>query len=129
MKRTTLFRILTVVYLAALAVLCFANFGTDKEVPLSLFGIPTDKIVHFMMFLPFPVVTFFSFPLKKSGVVRTMLLIIGVFVVGCLIAWGTEYVQSKLPYRTKDPADFKADGLGLICGSVGTFLIRLFSKK
>ncbi|MBP5720537.1 MAG: VanZ family protein [Bacteroidales bacterium] len=129
MKRTTLFRILTVVYLVAVAVLCFANFGSEREMPLSILGIPTDKIAHFLMFLPFPVVAFFSFPLKKAGVLKSILLIVAMFVVGCLLAWGTEYVQSKLPYRTMDPADFKADGLGLICGSVGTFLIRLFSKK
>ncbi len=129
MKRTTIFRVLTILYLAAIAVLCFANFGSVREVPLTIFGIPTDKIVHFLMFLPFPVVAFFSFPLKKAGVVKTLLLIVGIFAVGCLLAWGTEYVQSKLPYRTMDPMDFQADAIGLICGSVAAFLIRIFSKK
>lgn len=129
MKRTTIFRILTLLYLAAVAVLCFANFGSVRDVPLSFFGIPTDKIVHFLMFLPFPLVAFFSFPLKKAGVGRSILIIICLFVFGCLFAWGTEFVQSKLPYRTMDPDDFKADAAGLICGSVVTFLVRLFSKK
>lgn len=129
MKRTVLFRILTVVYLAVIAVLCFANFGSNREVPLTLFGLPTDKIVHFLMFLPFPFLAFFSFPLRKAGVMKSLLLVIGLFAMGCLLACGTEYIQSKLPYRTMDPNDFRADAAGLICGSVTTFLIRLFSKK
>ena len=129
MKRTSIFRILTVLYLAAVAFLCFSNFGSVRDVPLTIFGIPTDKIVHFLMFLPFPVVTFFSLRMKGAGVLRTILIIICLFALGCFLAWGTEYIQSKLPYRTMDPADFRADSLGLICGSVITFIICLFSRK
>ena len=125
MKRTLTFRILTILYLCAIGVLCFANFSGMTDVPETLFGIPADKIVHFLMFLPFPVLVFFSFRLSGTGVVKSLLLIIAIFAVGCLFAWGTEYVQGLLPYRDMDMEDFKADRLGLACGSLITFFVRL----
>lgn len=128
MKRTLVFRILTILYLCAIGVLCFANFSNVNEVPRSLFGIPADKIVHFLMFLPFPVLVFFSFRLSGTGVVKSLLLIIAIFAVGCLLAWGTEYVQGMLPYRDMDMEDFKADRIGLASGSMITFFVRLRSR-
>ena len=128
MKRTLVFRILTILYLCAIGVICFANFSNVNEVPRSLFGIPADKIVHFLMFLPFPVLVFFSFRLSGTGVVKSLLLIIAIFAVGCLLAWSTEYVQGMLPYRDMDMEDFKADRIGLASGSMITFFVRLLSR-
>lgn len=128
MKRTTIFRILTLLYLAGIAVLCFGKFSNLSQMPGSFLGIPTDKLVHFAMFLPFPALTFFSLRMAKPGVVKVLLVIIGIFIVGCLLAWGTEYVQGMLPYRTMDPEDFAADRMGLICGSLIAFLIKTFSR-
>ena len=128
MKRTVIFRILTLLYLAVVAVLCFANFSSVPEVQKSFFGIPTDKIVHFLMFLPFPFLAYWSFSPKRITVVRTVLMLVCIFVVGCLIAWGTEFVQSKLPYRKMDMSDFKADRIGLAVGCLFSFIIQLFSS-
>ena len=125
MKRTTLFRILTVLYLGVIALLCFANFNSLPDVSRTLFGIPMDKVVHFLMFLPFPVLAFKSFRLRDKGVVATILIIVGIFILGCGIAWVTEYVQGKLPYRTMDLLDFRADRIGLACGSILTFIFSL----
>ncbi|MBO7604542.1 MAG: VanZ family protein [Bacteroidales bacterium] len=129
MRRVWIFRILTLLYIIAVAVLCFARFSALPPSPASIFGIPADKVVHFLMFLPFPVLAFFSLRLSRGGVVKTLLVLVAVFIVGCGLAWGTEYIQSKLPYRTMDPADFGADRLGLICGSFIAFFIKLFSRK
>ena len=128
MRKTTIFRILMLLYLGAIALLCFANFSSIPDVQKSFLGIPTDKIVHFLMFLPFPVLAFWSLRPARRGVVKTILILVAVFLVGCLIAWGTEYVQSKLPYRTMDLLDFRADRIGLACGCVITFFIKLFSR-
>lgn len=127
MKRTTIFRILTVLYLVAVALICFLNFSGMPDIQKDFLGIPTDKIVHFLMFLPFPFLAYKSLRLTRNGVVKTLLILVALFAVGCFIAWGTEYVQSKLPYRDMDPMDFLADRIGLACGAVATFLIQLFS--
>lgn len=122
-------RILTVLYLAAVAVLCFANFGSLSEMPRSFLGIPTDKLVHFAMFLPFPALAFFSFDFKRMGVLKTLIYLALLFGIGCFLAWGTEFIQSKLPYRSMDPDDFSADRIGLACGALIAFFIQLFSRK
>ena len=128
MKRTTLFRILTLVYLAGVALLCFANFNNMPDVQKTFLGIPADKVVHFFMFRPFPPLAFWSLRLTRKGLVKALLILIGLFVLGCLIAWGTEFVQSKLPYRSMDMTDFRADRLGLACGCLLTYFIQLFSR-
>ena len=129
MKKVWIIRVITVLYLAAVAFLCFANFSKMPDVPRTFFGIPADKLVHFAMFLPFPVLAFFSLWPKRPGVLNTLLAIVLLFALGCLMAWGTEYYQGMLPYRTMDPADFNADRIGLICGSIITFIVQLFAHK
>ena len=128
MKRTTIFRILTILYLGAVALLCFANFNNLPDVQKTFLGIPADKIVHFLMFLPFPILAFWSLRLRRKGLVKTLLVLVAIFIVGCLIAWGTEYVQSKLPYRDMDLLDFRADRIGLAVGCMAMFFIQLFSR-
>ncbi|MBO6170428.1 MAG: VanZ family protein [Bacteroidales bacterium] len=129
MSRVWVFRILTVLYLIAVAVLCFSNFSHMSEMPRTVFGLPADKVVHFVMFLPFPVLSYFSFDVRKAGPVPAMLLLVCMFALGCLLAWGTELIQSRIPYRSMDPADFKADRIGLICGSLVSFFILLLKHK
>ena len=104
MRRTPLFRLLTLLYLAAVAVLCFAKFSSLSSVPGSFLGIPTDKIVHFLMFMPFPVLALLSFELKKPHLFKLVLIVVLLFITGCLLAWATEYVQGLLPYRDMDPS-------------------------
>ena len=128
MKRTTIFRILMLLYLGAVALLCFANFNNLPDVQKSFFGIATDKIVHFFMFLPFPVLAYWSLRLARNSVVKTLIILVAIFIVGCLLAWGTEFVQSKLPYRQMDILDFRADRIGLASGCIIAFFIKLISR-
>ena len=127
MKRTTLFKILTLLYIAAVAVFCFANFSSLPIAPGKILGLDADKVVHFLMFFPFPILAYLSFPLDKRGLVFTLFIIVLIFALGCGLAGITEYVQGKLPYRTMDINDFKADMLGLLSASLITFLLRLFT--
>ena len=128
MKRTTFFKILTLVYIVAVAVLCFANFSSIPTVPGKFLGMDADKVVHFLMFFPFPLLAYLSFPLERKGIFATLCIIVLIFAVGCGLAGVTEYVQSKLPYRTMDIADFRADMLGLISASIITFLLRVLIR-
>ena len=52
-----------------------------------------------------------------------MLFVAATFIIGALLAYGTEYVQGKLPYRSMDINDFKADALALAISSVFVFII------
>ena len=53
-KQKIAFRILFFLYIAAVLYLCFGRFDNAPSIELNLWGIPTDKIVHFLMFFPFP---------------------------------------------------------------------------
>lgn len=105
------------VYLAAVAYLCFADFDSLPDVQKTILGIPTDKIVHFAMFFPFPWIAYGSMdrtPDKASSVVAG---VINVCALGCILAGITEIVQGALPYRSQDLHDYAADCLAIcLCG-------------
>lgn len=127
MKARTLllFRILMVLYIAAIAVLCFAHFSNMTDVPTTIFGLDADKIVHFLMFLPFPLLAYLAIGKLPKTPLRALLATLALFFVGSLIAAGTEIGQAYLPYRSADPLDFKADTLALAIGSLITFIVML----
>jgi len=131
MKRSSLIiaRILFVVYLAAIAYLCLWNFQHLPHVSRSFFGIPTDKIVHFLMFLPYPILLYFAIGKKIGKPKMAILFILLIFISGCIIAAGTEYLQGKTSYRTADIKDFKADSISLAIGSLIVFITDLFKKE
>ena len=120
-------RILFGLYLVAVAVLCFARFPESEDVPKSLLGIPMDKIVHFLMFFPFPVLAYLAFDRYRGKRRASVLLTAAALLCGCAFAAVTELVQSRLPYRSGDPADFRADALALLLSSV-TVLILVLAK-
>jgi VanZ family protein len=123
--KTILARILFVVYLAAIAFLCFMHADKIPDMQKTLFGIPTDKVAHFLMFLPFPILTFLAFDHVTNKVWSAVLFAVLTFAVGAAIAWGTEYIQGMLPYRSRDVADFRADLLALGISTLGVFITDL----
>lgn len=118
----TLIRILFVLYLLMVAYLCFWHFHNVSTVSKSVMGIPLDKVVHFLMFLPFPLLSYASYSHRFKGPWQAIAFILVIFLLGCAVAGGTEYVQSKLPYRTADPADFRADAIALCISSLAVFI-------
>ena len=123
-------RILFGVYRVAVAWLCFGRFDSSQDMPTDLWGIPADKIVHFLMFLPFPVLAYFAFDRFTEKFWPSVLWTSVAFLAGCAFAAGTEYVQALLlPYRTGDPADFKADLLALAVSSVIVLILDLSKQK
>lgn len=123
--KTILARILFVVYLAAIAFLCFMHADKLPDMQKTLFGIPTDKVAHFLMFLPFPILAFLAYDHVTNKVWSAVLFAVLTFAVGAAIAWGTEYIQGMLPYRSRDVADFRADLLALGISSLGVFITDL----
>ena len=101
---------LLIAYLAVLCWLCFGKFDSvTASFPGYTLGIPTDKIVHFIMFLPFPLLCW--------------LLIF--FGAGCLLAAGTELGQTLIAYRAGDPGDFLADGIAIAFSTVIALILDI----
>lgn len=123
-------RILFVLYLVAVAWLCFGKFGSLHDVQRSYWGIPTDKIAHFLMFLPFPVLAYFAFDRFTGSRLHSVLCTVGAFAAGVLVAAGTEWVQARyLPYRMGDFADFRADLAALGACSLLVLILVLLRKQ
>lgn len=122
--------ILFIIYLVAVAYCCFGHFSDLPDVGNdTLFGIPMDKVVHFIMFFPFPLLchlAFFQRGRKLSGVLFSILMI---FLIGCMIAAGTEIGQSFTEYRSCDALDFAADCMSLAISSIITLAIELHMTK
>ena len=128
-------RVMLVVYLAALAYVCFANQGSLPKFDEWPFKIPADKCVHFVMFLPWPILACLSViagPDRQSktpdqvggdkhdqvGGDKWVAVMLIITIIGLGLAGTTEWVQGLLPYRSKDIWDFIADSLGLLTGAL-----------
>ena len=120
--KTILARILFILYLAAIAFLCFMHADKLPEMQKTLLGIPTDKVAHFLMFLPFPILAFLAYDHVTNKFWSAVLFAVLTFAVGAGIAWLTEYVQGMLPYRSREIADLKADLLALGISTLGVFI-------
>lgn len=104
------------VYLAAVILLCLIRPDSLPQVQMSLFGIPTDKVVHFLFFLPYPVLTWLALNEAGHSRKRKLLTAILIFLSGTAIAAGTEVLQSLTDYRDSDITDLIADCIGLMTG-------------
>lgn len=121
----TLARVVFLLYLAAVLYLCFGNFSDMSSVAKRFLGIESDKVVHFLMFLPFPILFYMAFGWRTRNPWHSILLAVAILALGSLIAAGTELVQDLIPYRASDLADFMADFLALSISSAVTFIIDL----
>lgn len=125
--RIYLSRIVLVLYIISVFLMCFLNFGTGTDFGGEWFGIPKDKIAHFVMFFPYPALMTLVFcknGWNASGFIGFLLLIL---VSGIIIGGGIELIQGLTGYRSCDINDFRADCLGLFSGAVLTLAIWSFS--
>ena len=114
-----LFQIAFGVYVVAVLMLCFGHFDNTPSLPTTFLGIPTDKVAHFCMFLPFPILAFLAFDKYTETPKSTLLFSSLTFVAGVLLALGTEWGQSHLTsYRRGEPWDLAADFLALLLGTL-----------
>ena len=127
--KTFLARLLFFLYLAAVAFLCFMHVDKLPEVQKFILGIPTDKIAHFLMFLPFPILAYLAYDHLTNKLSHAFLFALATLIVGVLMAYGTEYVQGKLPYRSMDINDFKADALAIALSTVAVFIVDITHLK
>jgi len=108
-----------VIYFALVLYVCFGKFDSlPSVVNETLWGIEGDKIIHFIMFFPYPILLFMvrrrPFTARRQ-VWRYALLIL---VTGLVIGAATEIGQSFTPYRDNDPYDLFADGAALLSSTL-----------
>lgn len=127
--KTILSRVLFLLYVCAVCLVCFADSSSLPKLQRFIFGIPTDKIVHFIMFAPFPILSYLSFdhPSGKPG--KSVLFVFLALLAGSALAISTEIIQSCLPHRSMDIYDFYADTLALGASSVFILLVDLTRKN
>ncbi len=124
-----LYPIMLGVYLGVVAFLCFGHFDSMSEVSNEFFGIPTDKIVHFSMFFPFPLLAYATFVHKKAGKWKSLMYIVIIYAAGCLLGGLTEIGQGLTDYRSCDINDFRADALGMALSSIIAAIIVSFRSS
>ena len=113
------FRTLFFLYVAGVLLLCFGKFDNTPSIGWSFLGIPTDKLVHFCMFFPFPILAFLAFDQFTATVPQTLLFSGLTLLVGILLALGTEWGQAHLTdYRSGDPLDLLADCIALVLSTL-----------
>lgn len=122
--------ILLTAYLAAVAYCCFGQFSDLPDIgPNTFFGIPADKVAHFLMFFPFPILCHLAFAGWTSKPRHTVISVSVVFLTGAAIAAATEIGQTFTDYRSGDICDYIADTLSLAISSVIVLLSDLYVKK
>lgn len=124
LKRRHMAILLFAFYLAAVAYLCFLKPGSIPVLQQFVFGIPTDKVIHFIMFLPYPVLAYISFRPDRKGVLTHMLTFIAIIAVGAAMAMGVERLQIAAG-RNYDIKDFYANIAGMAAGAAITLIFIL----
>ena len=117
--------LLFLAYLALVAWLCFGNFKPSPDIPRSVWGIPIDKCIHFLMFLPFPILGTLAFDFRSwwRALAVSMLM-------ANVVAFLFERLQSVLTsHRITDARDLNANLLGITLGLLITIVIGLLAKK
>lgn len=124
------FQALFFLYVAMVLYLCFGHFDNIQSVPRTILGIPSDKVVHFCMFFPFPILAFLAFDRYTENVRSTLLFSGAIFGIGCLLAVGTEWGQAHLTsYRSGDPKDLLADVLALLLSTAMVIVWDIRKQK
>jgi VanZ family protein len=128
-KRSIIFSITMVLYLAAVGYLLFANFEKLSSIPRVFLGIPTDKIVHFCMFFPFPILAYLAYDQLTDTPLKAFAALVSICAIGAIFAGLTEIGQSLLPYRYEDISDFRADCLAIVLAGILTFVIDVAKMR
>ena len=119
------FVVLFVFYMGVLIYLYFGKFPSFIKLPRTIMNIPSDKVGHFLMFLPYPFLAHgSSFTGKRKW--RDLLF---VHLSGIVIAFTFELLQSTLAsYRTTDPWDLVANVASITIATLLLAVIDLFKK-
>ncbi len=115
-----------------IALVLFASLYSfnDTKIDLSdyIFGIRVDRIVHYILFLPYSVIAWLAFgsTLKRYPGKYSKYYIL---LSGMIISSLTEYLQTLTPYRDFDLLDLTSNYLGIISGSLIVYILDKYAKN
>ena len=127
--KTIFARILFLLYLVAVGLLCWMHVDKLPDLQRTLWGLPTDKVAHFVMFLPFPILAFLAYDHKTKTAWSALLFAFLTLLGGTALAGLTEWIQHFLPYRSFDVQDLKADLLALGLSTAFVLIVDLTHLK
>ena len=116
-------------YPVAVAFLCFAKPEDVPQLPTSWFGLPADKVGHFIMFFPYPFLAYMVINGDNISIVRKLSILVVILCLGAGLAMGTEKIQALLEYREASTDDFIADLAGMASGALIIVLFLTRNKK
>lgn len=128
LKNRYIWAVILCCYFAVVLILCLARPQSIPSLERVIFGLPADKIAHFIMFLPYPFIAYTAFKPSEGKKWRHILVLAAVFATGVGIAMGTERLQGLSDYRSYEIEDFYADILGMECSALATFLYIICKK-
>ncbi len=130
-KHKHIWTLLFFIYIIAVAYICFMDPEDVPTLRPELWGLPIDKIVHFIMFFPFPILAYESLHPVGKGLVGNFMVLALVFIIGLGLALATEYVQGLTGERTYEIKDFYADALGMTVSVLMTsgYIILFKNRK
>lgn len=118
-------RIALVAYIIYVGYLLFANLHNIPNIPSRIFGIEADKIVHFCLFFPFPILGYLSCNNENETVTSFIGKMLCILAIGGAFAGLTEIIQGMVPYRTEDIHDYASDILSMVISSAIVTILRL----
>lgn len=129
MKRRILYITAFCIYIGAILYLCLTKPDNLPQTEFLIFGLPADKVAHFTMFLPFPILMYLMFFDRSRSRWLDMLILVAAIALGIGAAFGTEYLQALTQYRSSDINDTFADMKGLSTGALIVLTHILLRKR
>lgn len=129
MRRRILYITAFCIYIGAILYLCLTKPDNLPQTELLIFGLPADKVAHFTMFLPFPILIYLIFFDRSQNKWKDMLILAAALAMGTGAAFGTEYLQGLTQYRSSDIQDAFADMKGLSTGALIVIIHILLRKR
>ncbi len=127
MKVSPVKRISVVLLILYIGVLCYLYFGnpmTPEELPKTFLSLPMDKIAHFLMILPLPILLFWSF--AKSHSIKELGIISFFSILFVSILEGTQNAIN--PQRQSEFYDLLANYVSIVFVSL-IILIGILTKR
>ena len=128
-RRHSILKAIFILYIIGLCFCCFWNFRGSIDLGTEWWGIPKDKIVHFFLFFPFPIVFYLAFPKLRNSPRRYLKFSILALAAGLLLGTATEVIQGWSGYRSCDPADLLADFCGMVTAILLLQTYEAFIRK
>lgn len=118
-----LYVLLFFLYVGAIVYLCFGNFSAlSSKMPLTILGIRTDRIVHFLMFFPYIFLAQAAFAGKNPW--KTL---VWVTISAIALAYALELLQGVVTTsRTTDPWDLS---INLSAVTTATLIMAIATSR